>query len=49
MFNADSYLRNVLNTVVHFHPFLSLFVHALLDISRCALLVSYAQRHRCLS
>jgi hypothetical protein len=28
----------VLNTLVRFHPFMSLLVHALLEISRCALI-----------
>jgi hypothetical protein len=32
-FSVDFYIRNVLNTLVRFRPFLSFFVHALLDIT----------------
>jgi hypothetical protein len=38
--SVNFYIRKLLNTLVRFHPFLSFFVHAL-DITRCALIVSY--------
>jgi hypothetical protein len=48
--SVDFYVvRNILNTLVCFHPFLSLLVHGLLGMSRCALIAFDEQRHIWLS